>query len=151
MPVPEQVSWIGSRPASPPDEVLASYEGGFSLLQGSDDGEQPGLRVPQLGAVHAVLGHWTTGTNEGATVMMPTGTGKTETMVALLAAAQPERLLVVVPSDALRTQIAGKFETLGVLQQAGVIAAGSLRPVVGQVHHRFSSPTLRPHFRRRAT
>ena len=41
-----------------------------------------GLRRPQLGAVHAVLGDWTTGRYEPATVVMPTGTGKTETMVA---------------------------------------------------------------------
>jgi superfamily II DNA or RNA helicase len=36
---------------------------------------------------------------------MPTGTGKTETMLALLVAARPSRLLVLVPSDALREQV----------------------------------------------
>lgn len=138
LPGSEDLSWIGSRSASHPEDVLTSYEGGFNFLQGSDDGAEPGLRVPQIGAVHAVLGYWTTGATEPATVMMPTGTGKTETMVALLAAARPARLMVVVPSDALRTQIAGKFETLGVLQHAGVIAGAALRPVVGQVHHRLN-------------
>jgi superfamily II DNA or RNA helicase len=130
-------SWLGARNATSPADVLESLHGRFAFLEGSDDGTTPGLRVPQLGAVHAVLGFWTTGTPEPATVMMPTGTGKTETMVALLAAVRPMRLLVIVPSDALRRQIAEKFETYGLLQTSGVIGAEALRPVVGQVHHGF--------------
>jgi Type III restriction enzyme, res subunit/Helicase conserved C-terminal domain len=68
---------------------------------------------------------------------MPTGTGKTETMLALLIAARIPRLLVLVPSDALRSQVASKFETLGVLQELGIVSSGALRPVVGRVEHRF--------------
>lgn len=71
----------------------------------------PGLRRPQIGALHAALAHATRST-EPATIVMPTGTGKTETMLALNARQQFDRLLVVVPTDALREQIAGKFETL---------------------------------------
>lgn len=44
---------------------------------------------------------------------MPTGMGKTDTMVALFAAVAPERLLILVPSDALRSQIAKTFERYG--------------------------------------
>ena len=40
----------------------------------------------QLGAVHSVLGYWTTAGPDPATVEMPTGTGKTDTMIGLLAA-----------------------------------------------------------------
>lgn len=70
---------------------------------------------------------------------MPTGTGKTETMLALLTAARLERLLVVVPSDALRTQIADKFLSLGVLQDLGVVSTAARRPVVGEIRHGFKS------------
>lgn len=70
---------------------------------------------------------------------MPTGTGKTDTMLALLCAAQLTRVLVIVPSDVLRTQTAGKFETLGVLQSVGVLSNEILRPSVGQIKHRFSN------------
>lgn len=70
---------------------------------------------------------------------MPTGTGKTETMLGLLVAARPRRLLVIVPSDALREQIAGKFDRLGVLQELGVVSATALRPIVGRVSHGFSA------------
>ncbi len=73
-----------------------------------------------------------------ATVVMPTGTGKTETMLALLVAARPERLLVLVPSDSLREQVATKFETLGVLQELGIVSASALRPTVGRLSHGLS-------------
>src|SRR3712207_7840310 len=49
---------------------------------------------------------------------MPTGTGKTDTMIAILVS-QRAKVLIVVPTDALRTQIADKFLTLGVLKDPG--------------------------------
>jgi len=61
---------------------------------------------------------------------MPTGTGKTETMLALFVI-DPKRTLIIVPSDALRTQTAGKFQTLGVLPEAGVVTGAFKTPVVG--------------------
>jgi superfamily II DNA or RNA helicase len=95
------------------DDVLESYYGALRFIEGTE--HQPGLRPPQLGAIHAVLGYWTTNRLTPATVVMPTGTGKTDTMLGLLVAARPERLLVVVPSDALREQIGRAFSRLGVL------------------------------------
>ena len=135
-PMPTSASWVGHTELtrSDPSDVLASYMDALSFAE--EGTGRPGLRSPQLGAVHAVLGYWTTGRMTPATVVMPTGTGKTETMLALLVAARPSRLLVIVPSDALRTQIAGKFETLGVLQQLGIVSNRALRPVVGRMEHR---------------
>ncbi|MGA7996937.1 MAG: DEAD/DEAH box helicase family protein, partial [Bradyrhizobium sp.] len=93
-----------------------------------------GLRRPQVGALHAALAHVTRST-EPATIVMPTGTGKTETMLALNAHEQHERLLVVVPTDALREQIAGKFETFGVLKQQECLDASASFPVVMRLSH----------------
>lgn len=70
---------------------------------------------------------------------MPTGTGKTDTMIALFEAARPHRLLVIVPTDALRTQLADKFMSYGVLLAAGALREPVLRPVVGTVEHAFGS------------
>jgi superfamily II DNA or RNA helicase len=70
---------------------------------------------------------------------MPTGTGKTETMLAVYAHQRIERLLVLVPSDALRDQLARKFESFGVLQTFGIVSPHALRPIVGQLKHGFSS------------
>lgn len=89
-------SW--SRPASlplfDPSAVLDTYRGALRLEEPAVDGV--GLRSPQLGAIHAVLGYWTTKRSEPATVVMPTGTGKTETMLGLLVAARPDRLLAAM-------------------------------------------------------
>ena len=137
----EHLRWIGALDAEDAGTVMSSWEEAFSFAVEDLAAGRPGLRRPQRGAVHAVLGYWTTGAQQPATVVMPTGTGKTETMVALLVAAQIERLLVVVPSDALRDQVAGKFEVFGVLQGAGIIATSARRPVVGRIAHGFKDAT----------
>lgn len=119
-----------------------SWQGQFAFKAERRDGEvvlDPGLRPPQIGALHAILAHWTVTTTDPATVVMPTGTGKTETMLAVLVAARPETLLVVVPTDALRDQISKKFLELGLLQRFGVIAAGAHPPVVGVLRRRPTS------------
>ena len=99
---------------------------------------QPGLRPPQIGALHAALAHWSVSTKP-ATIVMPTGTGKTETMLALLITVEIERLMVVVPNAALRDQIAEKFMTLGILKDAGVLETSADLPVVATLEHRPTS------------
>ena len=42
-----------------------------------------GLRVPQVGALYALLAHWTI-SSEAGIIVLPTGTGKTDTMLAAL-------------------------------------------------------------------
>jgi len=114
-----------------PTEVRDSWPARFPLFEeGADSG---GLRRPQVGAVHSLLGYWTTDPKLPATIVMPTGTGKTDTMVAALMAVRPERLLVVVPSDALRDQLTLKFEKLGVLPKLGLLSSGVRMPVVGKL------------------
>lgn len=85
------------------------------------------------------MAHWTV-SKDPATIVMPTGTGKTETMLALLVDQQLERLLVVVPTAALREQTAAKFETLGVLVASEVIGSTVIYPVVGALEHRPRTP-----------
>lgn len=97
-----------------------------------------GLRSPQIGAIHAVLGHWSVST-EPTTVVMPTGTGKTETMLALLAHGEVERLLVIVPSNPLREQTYRKFLTNGLLPSLGVLGEGSRFPIVGRLDHELTT------------
>ncbi len=96
---------------------------------------QTGLRQPQVGAIHATLAHWTI-SHEPATIVMPTGTGKTDTMVALLIAKQCRRVLVVVPTDPLREQIAAKFSSFGILKNFGVIGPTAKYPIVGILKHK---------------
>lgn len=144
IPLENQIVWDGDLSSDSPALVLETWKDAIAFTLG--DQERLGLRLPQLGALHSVLGYWTTGNMQPATVVMPTGTGKTETMIALLVAAQPERVLVIVPSDVLRTQIAQKIETFGVLQKYGVISRKAIRPVVGQLKQAFSSPDTAKEF-----
>lgn len=132
-------SWLGGRTPASPQDILSTYQDALSYIKQDVTTGTPGMRTPQLGALHAVLAHWTTDSAHPATVVMPTGTGKTDAMVALLVAAQIPRLLVLVPSDALRTQISERIEALGVLQQFGVVAPTALPPVVGRLQGRLGS------------
>ncbi|MGO9602796.1 MAG: DEAD/DEAH box helicase family protein [Candidatus Binataceae bacterium] len=84
------------------ERVIESWVGAFSYVQEDPDRELPGLRAPQIGGVHAVQAHWSTA-DTPATVVMPTGTGKTETMLAILVSSRCQRLLVVVPTDGRRS------------------------------------------------
>lgn len=123
--------------------VSASWQEALHLREGrsSKNGvsAKPGLRRPQIGALHAALAHATRSTDP-ATIVMPTGTGKTETMLALNAYQHFERLLVVVPTDALREQIAGKFETFGVLKQQQCLDASADFPLVIRLSHIPTTP-----------
>ncbi|MGY6122164.1 DEAD/DEAH box helicase (plasmid) [Paraburkholderia strydomiana] len=113
--------------------VVDSWKDAFKFKEERVEAEGsivPGLRPPQIGALHCALGHWRA-SSKPATVVMPTGTGKTETMLALLIAQRIPRLLVLVPSDALREQIGSKFVSLGWLKQFGIVSESALFPVVG--------------------
>lgn len=115
--------------------ALESWLNGFRYTSDDDAGDgRVGLRRPQLGALHAIHSHWST-SEEVATIVMPTGTGKTETMLATLVSARCQRVLVLVPTDALRAQIALKFWSMGILKdpRSTLLEPSVLRPVVGML------------------
>lgn len=107
-----------------------SWSRGVAFTVEDRAAKRPGLRPPQIGALHAIAAHWTVSTAP-ALIVMPTGTGKTEVMLAVLVMHRPQRLLVIVPSDLLRQQTFEKFSRLGVLGAAGVIGSDVVLPVVG--------------------
>jgi superfamily II DNA or RNA helicase len=117
-------------------DVLDSWRGAFSYISEDPEKHIEGLRGPQIGALHAIHAHWTV-SNSTATIVMPTGTGKTETMLSILVTARCRRLLVVVPSDALRNQIADKFITLGLLKKPGIglLSSSAQFPFVCKLEH----------------
>lgn len=96
------------------EEITDSWTDNFNFKKEDQTKDILGLRTPQIGAIHALMGHLTN-SKEIATVVLPTGTGKTETMLSVLVANQCNKLLVTVPSDSLRSQLAKKFRSLGLL------------------------------------
>ncbi len=121
-----------------PEDIAASWMDKFQFKKEDKDKEISGLRSPQLGALHAIFSHIEMGEEERAIIVMPTGTGKTETMLSFLIANQCTRTLVLVPSDALRTQIGDKYSTLGVLKDATVVDHDALLPKVLKVKKKMS-------------
>lgn len=142
-----KVRWVTPSPTRHTDDdldwwqerteaVRQSWEGRFAFREGRTGADPAdGLRSAQLGALYAALGHWKAG-DQLATVVMPTGSGKTETMLALLAKERFPRLLVIVPTSALREQIGMKFVDLGLLKELGVLQTDALYPIVGFLDHR---------------
>lgn len=116
--------------------AIKSWRGAFKYVLEDRAADVVGLRPPQAGALHAIHAHWST-SYEVASVVLPTGTGKTETMLGVLTSTPCERVVVVVPTDALRAQIAEKFLTLGLLKarRSTILAESSHFPVVGVLEH----------------
>jgi len=110
------------------DYVKESWTDAFRYKLSTD--VDPGLRIPQIGALHALEAHWCI-SETTAIVVLPTGTGKTETMLSCLISNRSDRLLVIVPTDALRSQLAKKFSNLGVLPEFGIISPECENPIVG--------------------
>ena len=98
----------------------------------------PGLRECQLGAIHALAAHWTV-SDEAATIAMPTGTGKTEVMIAALVVGCCRCVLIIVPSATLRKQTANKIAKYGCLQEIGVLPYGIPYPRVTELQHTLTS------------
>ncbi|GAA3943854.1 DEAD/DEAH box helicase [Hymenobacter algoricola] len=121
-----------------PADVVSSWRGKLTFLEEDREAEINGLRQPQLGALYSILGHLKLAAEAGV-VVLPTGTGKTETMLAALVANQCKRLLVVVPSDALRTQISEKFITLGLLKEFKILSEDAAYPAVGVIRNGFTN------------
>ena len=87
------------------------------------------LRPAQTGAIYALLSHWSL-SRDVATIVLPTGTGKTETMLATTLVDKASKTLVVVPTIDLKDQISEKFSNWGILRNLGVIPESSSNPTV---------------------
>ncbi len=120
--------------ADTPEKLLDSWINQFSFRTADEKANLPGLRKPQIAALHAICAHFSVGSEfDAATVVLPTGTGKTETMIATQFYCRLERTLVMVPTDALRGQISRKFISLGVLPDTKCISKETAGPRVAIV------------------
>ncbi|UFX83388.1 DEAD/DEAH box helicase [Candidatus Absconditicoccus praedator] len=100
------------------------------------------LRKCQKGAIYGVLSHWTISTKPGI-VVMPTGTGKTETLISLILYAKLNNILIIVPSDVLRKQTYEKILELGVLKENLIINTKIKNPLVGVLYHGDSQENIK--------
>lgn len=87
----------------------------INILNTSDD-DSKGLREPQQCALHSIHTYWPDPNIKTQTIVLPTGTWKTETMLATVISKAVKTTLVIVPTDDLRTQIWSKFMNLWILR-----------------------------------
>lgn len=134
-----------------PDEITDSWSEAFNFKKENPEKNILGLRTPQIGAIHAVLAHLTNAKETG-NIILPTGTGKTETMLAGLIANQCAKVLITVPSDSLRGQISNKFYNLGLLKTPDIngeciVKEKALYPIVGILNTGFEDNSeIKPFF-----
>ncbi|WAC39351.1 DEAD/DEAH box helicase [Pedobacter sp. SL55] len=118
------------------ETVLESWKNNFEFVEEVQDSSgnvtKKGLRPPQIGAIYSLLSYWTVN-SKPSTIVLPTGTGKTETMLSVLVHSRINTLLVIVPSDSLRKQLTDKFKTLGVLKEFGIVKEAAFTPTVSLV------------------
>jgi len=101
-------------------------------LRANDNGiDSSYLRKPQIGALHAISSHWSISPTDPATVVMPTGTGKTETMLSTIVYNRCPKVLIIVPSNNLRMQTFNKCLSLGCLADIGAVKHDLPLPYVG--------------------
>lgn len=84
---------------------------------------RPSWRPPQLGALGAIVRHWSLTPSVPTVISVPTGSGKTAIAMAAphLLDRPPTRILVVAPSRALRDQLAESFSDQEVLRRIGAM------------------------------
>lgn len=99
-----------------------------------------GFRPAQLGAIHAVAGHFAQ-RRDPAIVTMPTGSGKTGVMIACTFVLRATRVLVVTPSRLVREQIAEEVAELALLRKLGALPDNVGRPNVCSVGERITTST----------
>ena len=112
-----------------PEKIVDSWNNKFYFIEETEFNN--GLRKPQLGALHSIAAYFSLEKNtDAATIVLPTGTGKTEVMLSTLVYMKLKKVLIIVPSTALREQTVNKFCSLGCLIDIGVLSKDILLPYV---------------------
>lgn len=111
------------------EQIVASWDNAVNYVVEDLKKGKSGLREAQLGAVFAIRAHWIV-SDDVSTIVMPTGTGKTETMITTIVAEQFQKAFILVPSDLLRKQTVESCAKLGILKEIGVIKQNAKFPKV---------------------
>jgi len=102
------------------EEIINSWKV-FYQEKVSRNIDENGLRLPQYGALSAIRAHWAI-SNSPATIVLPTGTGKSETMYATIISERISSALIIVPSNLLREQIFKGASHFGMLPKLEMIS-----------------------------
>lgn len=119
--------------------VGGQSEGYFYKNSDFVDVTKPGaLRRGQAAAIHSLAGHLLL-SSEPAIAVLPTGAGKTDVAILLPYILRANRVLFVVPSDAVRNQVTDKVASLSVLKKIGVLDSAVPPPRIKKLSKRIAS------------
>lgn len=88
------------------------------------------LRPVQKAALYSCLSYEDNYDNQPIIICMPTGTGKTGVIASLLFKGESRKTLIIVPTDALRTQISEDLINISKYTAWQVIPSQALPPIV---------------------
>ncbi|MCY8378548.1 DEAD/DEAH box helicase [Bacillus haynesii] len=108
------------------EELINSWKESYHERVSRNE-DEVGLRLPQFGALSAIRAHWAT-SNSPATIVLPTGTGKSETMYATIISERIASSLIIVPSNLLREQIFEGARHFGILPKLEMISDEVIYP-----------------------
>lgn len=113
----------------------------YSVALPIQDEQQPvGLRLGQIGAIHAVAAHFAFPDQyQPALIAMPTGSGKTGVLMTAPYLLRASRVLVITPSKLVRDQLRREFEGLDLLKTIGVLPVVSPLPKVKELKGRITT------------
>ena len=106
-------------------KIWKSYSDGF--IDKLENEKFTGLRVPQYGALCSIRANWTLDDSD-MTIVLPTGTGKSETMIATIVSEKIHKTLIVVPNVLLRDQIFDRVKELAMLRSLGCVKETVISP-----------------------
>ncbi len=107
------------------------------IPHGNDD--TPGLRRAQIGAVHAIASYFSLPKKPPGIVVMPTGSGKTAVICLSSYMVRAQRVLILTPSQLVRSQITEEVSSNRVLKGAAVLPADFPGPKVIEIKHRLTT------------
>jgi superfamily II DNA or RNA helicase len=102
------------------EEIIKSWKVSYHERVSRNE-DEIGLRLPQFGALSAIRAHWAT-SKSPATIVLPTGTGKSETMYSTIISERIPSTLIIVPSNLLREQIFERARHFGILPKLNMIS-----------------------------
>lgn len=95
----------------------------------ADGSKSPGLRPPQIGAIYAIMSNIAI-SKDPVCVVLPTGTGKSESILGTIVSRKLLRSLIIVPSDGLRHQFYKNAQSWGILRETKTVECDVSNPIV---------------------
>ncbi len=123
---------------------MSFFSDHYQAIRYPEDSEAtPGLRRPQSGAIHAIASYFTRHSQlektKSAIVVMPTGSGKTAVLLLAPFVLKAQRILVITPSDLVRSQITNQFTDFNILKNIGALVGDIGQHKVCMVNSRLTT------------